>query len=167
MSKQLQNGCAELLRYEMKSPNASDCTTRGVRIQAIPIFVPEASQTPQRHMIAYHIRITMSVNEEISKSCQLVTRTWIINQSGRPTDRVHGPGVIGLFPKVFPGSYFEYESCTNLLSSSGTMGGSFQMKLESTGEIFDAIVGTFNLVPQAPYCTAPQLWERFKQNKNQ
>lgn len=167
MSKDLQNGFAEILRYEMKSPNASDCTTRGVRIQAVPIYVPEASASAVRHMVAYHIRITMSNDQNKSQSCQLVTRTWIIDQPGRPTDRVHGPGVIGLFPKVSPGSHFEYESCTNVLgSSAGTMGGSFQMKLDSTGEIFDATVGTFRLVPVTAYCTTQQLIEHFTRNKS-
>ena len=43
---------------------------------------------------------------------------------------------------MFPGAEFKYESCCPLVTTSGSMKGSFQMK-RIDGTIFDAIVPEF------------------------
>lgn len=58
---------------------------------------------------------------------------------------MNGPGVIGLFPKVFPGSDFVYASCT-VSQQSGYMEGHFRFK-DTNGEEFDAAVPRFHLAP--------------------
>ena len=55
-----------------------------------------------------------------------------------------GPGVVGKTPRLRPGEMFEYTSGTSLSTSSGFMGGTYQMVSES-GENFDIEIPTFSL----------------------
>ena len=57
---------------------------------------------------------------------------------------VKGPGVVGEQPVLKPGESFEYTSGAPLNTSSGLMGGAYQMESES-GERFDIEIPTFSL----------------------
>jgi len=117
-------------------------TTNGVTIEASPLFIPEKSLPGDRYFWAYSIHIYMAddVPQNIH-NCQLESRHWEIESEGR-VEPVDGPGVIGLYPKMFPSAHFYYQSCCPLNSVSGSMKGSFRMVRED-GSSFDAIVPTF------------------------
>ena len=57
---------------------------------------------------------------------------------------VKGPGVVGEQPVLKPGESFEYTSGAPLNTTSGMMGGAYQMETES-GERFDIEIPTFSL----------------------
>jgi len=116
-----------------------EVVTQGVHIQASPLYIPEAS-SGQANLWAYSITITMASTEAITSRCKLVSRYWEITVN-RNTSVTQGPGVIGLYPDVYPGSFFRYESCSPIKGTSGTMGGFFVFKRQD-GVIFHAIVPT-------------------------
>jgi ApaG protein len=127
--------------------NVPEAVTRGVVIQASPLFIPEACHN-QQNLWSYSITISMPENESNVNRCKLVSRYWQITVNGR-TQVTQGPGVIGLNPDVYPGSFFRYESCCPINALTGTMGGHFTMKRQD-GELFDAIVPTMTFVIPSP-----------------
>jgi len=127
--------------------NIPSATTRNVTITASPLFIPERSTPDKEYLWAYSI--TLSMDQQVPNSiydCQLTSRHWDITSADGQNKTVDGPGVIGEYPKMFPGAKFIYESCCPLGVSSGTMGGSFQMKRNYDKVIFNAIVPTFTFV---------------------
>jgi len=103
-------------------------------------------------LFAYRIRISMDATENPENSAQLESRHWEITEgeSGRETS-VDGEGVIGNFPIVTPGSYFEYASQTQQESPYGNiMKGYFRMKLRNGLGYVNAEVGPFALNFPAP-----------------
>jgi len=119
----------------------SDTTTRGVRIQINPSYVPEQSVPGQnRYLFAYHVRIS-NVGEE---SVKLTDRHWVITNGDGKVEDVRGPGVVGQQPRLKPGDAFEYTSACPLDTPVGTMQGSFLMRLDS-GERFEAEISPFLL----------------------
>jgi len=67
----------------------------------------------------------------------------ITNARGDLTE-VKGPGVVGEQPVLRPGESYQYTSGAPLNTSSGMMGGAYQMESE-TGERFDIEIPTFSL----------------------
>ena len=51
------------------------------------------------------------VPAEHSGNYQLKTRKWFLRNGLGKESEVEGPGVIGLYPTLSPGSSFTYESC--------------------------------------------------------
>jgi uncharacterized protein affecting Mg2+/Co2+ transport len=134
-----------IVRYPCK--NVPSAITRGVKITASPLFVPERSSVnPPNFLFAYRIRMEMDSKEPESRTCQLATRHWEIVQGNQNPEIVDGPGVIGKYPKMYPGAIFEYASCCPIRVPTGKMGGWFQMVVSATGESFDAVVPEFQLV---------------------
>lgn len=120
----------------------SDTTTRGVRIQVRPRFIPEQSDpTNGQWLFAYHITITNQGDETV----QLISRHWVITNGHGNTEEVRGPGVVGYQPVLKPGEEFEYTSGCPLTTPVGTMHGEFNMVLPDTGEKFDARIEPFTL----------------------
>lgn len=125
----------------------SDTTTRGVRIQVRPRFVPEQSDPDNgQWLFAYHITIRNTGEETV----QLVSRHWVITNGEGRVEEVRGPGVVGYQPVLRPGEEFEYTSGCPLTTPVGTMHGEFNMVLPDSGEKFDALIEPFRLaVPKA------------------
>ena len=117
----------------------SDTTTRGIRIEVESEYLADRSDR-ETFYFAYHVRIS-NVGQELA---QLVSRTWIITDEDGHVEQVHGPGVIGEFPRLAPGEHFEYTSFCPLATSVGTMHGVYTMQRED-GERFDAIIAPFTL----------------------
>lgn len=131
----------EIQRFAAKG--IPEATTNHVRIRASPLFIHDQSVPGQAFTWAYRISMDMAEDAPRSAESQLTTRTWVITDGTGHVDNVHGPGVIGFFPKMSPGESFVYESCCPLSTPTGHMEGSFQMKMKSSGEVFDAIVPRF------------------------
>ena len=124
----------------------SDTITRGVRIRAVPSFVPEQSSPDEdRYLFAYHIH----VENEGGESVRLISRHWVITDGEGDSTEVEGLGVVGEQPELAPGASFEYSSACPLPTPVGSMQGSFRM-LSASGEEFDALIDAFTLaVPRA------------------
>jgi len=124
----------------------SDTTTRGVRIQVQPSYVPERSAPRQgQYFFAYRVRISNTGDETV----QLVSRHWVIADGEGRVEHVRGPGVVGEQPVLGPGQSFEYTSFCPLPTPLGSMHGSYQM-VTADGSRFDAEIAPFSLaVPTA------------------
>ena len=124
----------------------SETTTRGIRIRAVPTYVPEQSNPDEeRYLFAYHI----SVHNDGDESVRLISRHWVITDGDGASSEVDGLGVVGEQPKLKPGGMFEYTSACPLPTPVGTMHGSFRMLTEN-GEEFDAVIAAFTLaIPRA------------------
>jgi len=133
----------EIIRYP-SIIGTSQATTRGVCISCSPLFVPERSSLNHSpsYFFAYRITMTMGNHMSSADSCKLVSRHWIITDGNNHVDEVKGPGVIGKYPDMYPGAFFEYVSCSPIGTPTGKMMGTFQMKTV-TGSIFNADVATY------------------------
>ncbi len=109
-------------------------------------YVESESKPDQNYFFfAYKINIQNLGN----KPAQLISRHWIITDALGHIEEVRGPGVVGLQPKINPGSSFEYESACPLPTSSGTMRGEYQFATED-GDTFIVPITEFYLIaPQA------------------
>ena len=116
-------------------------TTRAIQVTVTPQYLPDKSD-PAKSQFVWAYRVRLENKGDIA--VQLLSRHWKITDAlGRRRD-VKGPGVIGKTPTLRPGEAFEYTSGTPLTTSSGFMGGSYQMVSE-TGEAFDIEIPTFSL----------------------
>jgi ApaG protein len=104
-------------------------------------FVDEQSEPErERYVFAYHV----SIENQGSKSAQLLSRHWIITDATGHIEEVKGEGVIGEQPTLAPGETFKYTSAAMIATPVGTMHGSYQMQAED-GTQFDAPISAFRL----------------------
>ena len=89
--------------------------------------------------------------EDAVDQCQLISRSWTINNEGEEEEHVQGEGVIGQYPILTRGgAEFQYESCT-YISTRGSMHGHFTFVIGTIAQPrtpkthFDAIVPTFHM----------------------
>jgi ApaG protein len=116
-------------------------TTRGIQVTVRPQYLPDQSDPAKPQFVwAYLVRI----ENKGDLTVQLRSRHWKITDGLGRQREVKGPGVIGKTPMLRPGEAFEYTSGTPLSTSSGIMGGTYQMVSE-TGEKFDIEIPTFSL----------------------
>ena len=130
----------------MSRSTHSDVVTDGIRIQAAAQFLPEESDASKaRYVFAYKITMT-NVGE---RAARLLARHWIIVDADGKREDVRGKGVVGEFPKLAPGESYSYLSFCPLLTTWGTMEGSYQFERDD-GSRFQVAIGRFFLVPSAP-----------------
>ena len=116
-------------------------TTRDIRVTVRPQYLPDQSDPEKSQFVwAYKVRIENKGDVAV----QLRSRHWRITDALGRKQEVKGPGVIGQTPRLKPGESFEYTSGTPLSTSSGIMGGTYQM-VSDTGENFDIEIPTFSL----------------------
>ena len=116
-------------------------TTRAICVTVRPQYLPDESEPGKaQHVWAYKVRIENKGDTAV----QLRSRHWKITDALGRQQEVKGPGVVGKTPRLRPGEMFEYTSGTSLSTSSGFMGGTYQMVSES-GENFDIEIPTFSL----------------------
>jgi len=115
--------------------------TRGIVVSVVPTYL-EAKSSPasSQYFWAYHVTIENQGRETI----QLLSRHWMITNARGELTEVKGPGVVGEQPVLNPGESFQYTSGAPLNTTSGLMGGAYQMESES-GERFDIEIPTFSL----------------------
>ena len=119
----------------------SDTTTRGIRIQVESEYLADRSDpSSAEYYYAYHVRISNVGNE----TAQLVSREWIITDGNGNVETVQGPGVVGDFPVLDPGTSYEYTSFCPLTTDVGMMHGTYTMRTRS-GETFAAAIAPFTL----------------------
>ena len=116
-------------------------TTESVEINIETSFLADQSNTDeQRYVFAY----TITIHNTGKQTVQLLTRSWLITDSGGKVQEVHGDGVVGEQPKIHPGKYHRYSSLSVLATPVGTMEGSYGM-VDNSGEAFSAPIPVFRL----------------------
>ncbi len=111
------------------------------KIEATPTYL---SSSEEAGKILYHFAYSVTFTNTGSVPAQLISRHWIINDAHGHTEEVKGLGVIGHQPLLNPGESFQYASGARLLTSNGTMHGSFFF-VAADGHRFDVPVPLFVL----------------------
>jgi len=120
----------------------SNTVSNGLRVVVRPFYIAEQSQ-PEHSKFAWGYRIRMT--NEGDKRCRLLRRHWLIVDGEGERKEVHGEGVVGHFPDLSPGEFFEYTSFCPLEYPWGTMEGSYEF-IDEEGTHFEATIGRFFLV---------------------
>lgn len=119
----------------------SETTTRGIRIQVVPEFLPQQSDPESgRFLFAYHIEIENTSQHTV----KLLSRYWLITDGESHQEEVSGDGVVGLQPTLAPGERFSYSSGCPLPTRVGTMEGHYLMST-ADGDTFQARIDPFTL----------------------
>ena len=115
--------------------------TRGIVVSVEPTYL-EMRSSPENSEYFWAYRVV--IENQGPETVQLLSRHWMITNARGELTEVKGPGVVGEQPILRPGERFEYTSGAPLNTSSGMMGGAYQMETES-GERFDIEIPTFSL----------------------
>ncbi len=122
-------------------PGAYSQTTEDITVTVDPIFLEEESDPDAGlYFWAYHVVIRNHGGETV----RLMSRYWRITNALGVLQEVRGDGVVGEQPVLGPGESFEYTSGTPLSTSSGIMGGCYQM-IGRGGRSFEIDIPTFSL----------------------
>jgi ApaG protein len=116
-------------------------TTRGIEVSVLPTYL-EARSSPDNSQYFWAYRVI--IENHGKETVQLLNRHWMISNARGELTEVKGAGVVGEQPILKPGESYEYTSGAPLNTTSGMMGGAYQMKSES-GEQFDIEIPTFSL----------------------
>ena len=116
-------------------------STKEISVQAEPKFISRESNSDGYYYI-FSYKIT--IRNESSSPCQLLSRHWIIRDGTGHEEHVVGDGVIGKQPVIDPGSSYTYTSGCPLTTPTGNMRGRYRM-LNSNNSEFDIKVPLFFL----------------------
>jgi len=86
----------------MAGPQVTSCVTKGVEITSSVTYMAEHRQG-WTYSISF--RLVGTAQERGFKTCQLKSRTWIIQEDGQQPEHVNGEGVIGFFPILEDGGW--------------------------------------------------------------
>jgi ApaG protein len=111
------------------------------RVDVKPAYLPEQS-APEQGVFTFSYTITITNVGEVT--AQLISRHWVITDSGGAVQEVNGLGVVGHQPLLAPGQSFQYTSGCRLGTPSGTMQGSYFFVAED-GKRFDTEIEPFIL----------------------
>ncbi len=115
---------------------------RQINVSVKTHYVADQSEPEAlRYVFAYTITIANASDEP----AQLVSRHWVITDANNQVQEVQGLGVVGQQPRLDPGASYTYTSGVVLPTETGTMSGSYNMRLD-TGEEFEAPIPTFALI---------------------
>ncbi|MDD9919374.1 MAG: Co2+/Mg2+ efflux protein ApaG [Alphaproteobacteria bacterium] len=117
--------------------------TEGVVVQVEPMYLedaPEDEDLEGNHLWAYCVRI----QNRTEQTMQLRARYWRVLDSLGTVSEMHGAGVVGEQPVIHPNELYEYDSLIALETSSGFMGGYYDMQL-ADGTKLQITIPTFTL----------------------
>ncbi len=112
-----------------------------IRVEAHSVYLAEQSAPEQRRFVFAY---TIKIHNDGSRPAQLLTRHWLITDADGRTQEVHGDGVIGEQPEIFPGKIHTYSSGALIETPVGTMEGHYGMICKSAGN-FNAQIPVFQL----------------------
>ena len=115
--------------------------THGIRI-TVRVAYSEAQSDPAHRQWFY--LYTIRIANEGSRTMQLVSRHWIIEDARGEVREVRGRGVVGQQPTLNPGKGFEYTSGCPLETPFGAMRGTYQM-VDETGHEYEVVIPPFAL----------------------
>lgn len=115
--------------------------THGIRVTVRPVYLAHQSQPARGHFVfAYFVRL-----ENIGReTMQLLSRYWLIHDSGGEDIEVEGEGVVGEQPVIPPGRVHEYQSFCVLRSPAGHMEGRYHF-VDPAGKTYEIIIPRFTL----------------------
>jgi Uncharacterized protein affecting Mg2+/Co2+ transport len=114
--------------------------TQNVEISTQTQFVPQQSDSKnKRYVFAY----TVTITNRSEKTCQLMSRHWVIQDANKKIEEVYGEGVIGEQPIIQPGQSYQYTSGAVLETEIGTMEGRYFML--SSNQEFEVPIPRFVL----------------------
>lgn len=111
-----------------------------VRVTSETGFVPQQSED-KRFVFFY----TITIHNDSSQACQLLSRHWVIQDSNRKIEEVYGEGVIGEQPVIQPGESYQYTSGAVLETEIGTMEGRYFMVCKSDSAKSDKLAVEFEI----------------------
>jgi ApaG protein len=115
--------------------------TRSILVTVVPTYLAaRSSPDTSQYFWKYHVTIENQGQETV----QLISRHWMITNARGEFNEVKGPGVVGEQPVLKPGQSYDYTSGVPLDTTSGMMGGAYQMETD-TGDQFDIEIPTFSL----------------------
>jgi ApaG protein len=120
---------------------SNESLDNSIRVEAHSVYLPDQSDPEQRSFVFAY---TIKIHNDGSRPAQLLTRHWLITDADGRTQEVHGDGVIGEQPEIFPGKTYTYSSGTLIETPVGTMEGRYGMICESEGN-FNAQIPVFQL----------------------
>eukprot|EP00743_Colponemidia_sp_Colp-15_P012235 GILK01013856.1.p1 GENE.GILK01013856.1~~GILK01013856.1.p1 ORF type:complete len:270 (+),score=16.90 GILK01013856.1:40-810(+) len=132
-SEPIERGFAALRHFVkriLQFESSSDCTTNDVRVQVWSRPLQQKPDPLNQFWFAYTVRLT---NMSSTRTVQLLSRRWMITAADGQSETVEGPGVVGFTPLLTPGEVFQYESGTRLDTPSGSMEGSYRMRVVEVG----------------------------------
>src|SRR5664279_4822511 len=115
--------------------------TKEIVVSVVPTYL-EAQSSPGDSQYFWAYRVT--IENQGQETVQLRSRHWMITNARGEFTEVKGAGVVGEQPVLKPGEKYEYTSGAPLNTTSGMMGGAYQMEGEG-GERFDIEIPTFSL----------------------
>ncbi|MGI9342295.1 MAG: Co2+/Mg2+ efflux protein ApaG [Gammaproteobacteria bacterium] len=116
-------------------------SVNSIQVDVDTQFLPDQSDEDEdRYVFAY----TITIHNHGKLPVQLLTRRWVITDSGGQVQEVAGDGVVGEQPTIRPGQYHRYSSFSVLETPVGTMEGSYGM-VDNEGGSFDASIPVFRL----------------------
>jgi ApaG protein len=116
----------------MKGLHGSRCTTNGVEVVVVPVYLPGESE-PQASRFVFGYRITITNHRK--EIVQLLRRHWVIKDADGVRRDVEGAGVVGRTPILEPEESFEYSSGCPLDTPWGTMEGTYTFRTVSAAEM--------------------------------
>jgi ApaG protein len=121
--------------------SSNENLTNSIRVEAHAYYLPEQSDPNEgRFVFGY----TINIHNDGSLPAQLLTRHWLITDANGRIQEVHGDGVVGEQPEIFPGMTHTYTSGALLETPVGTMEGRYGMVSEAKGN-FDTPIPVFRL----------------------
>ena len=109
-------------------------------------FVSQQSDPNKARFVFFY---TITITNNSSKTCQLMSRHWVIKDAKHKLEEVYGEGVIGEQPIIEPGASYKYSSGAVLKTEMGTMEGRYFMVWVNTtsgnSEVFEVPIPKFTL----------------------
>lgn len=117
--------------------------TKGISVGVDVTFETAHSNSDiPNYVFSYQVTVTNNSDFPI----QLLRRYWLIYQSNGTKKEVEGAGVVGEQPIIRPNDSFQYTSWCPIQESIGYMEGSYMIKNELTGDIFEVEIPRFHLI---------------------
>ncbi len=107
---------------------------------AVSYLAEQSAPDQGRWFWSYHVRIENGGEATV----QLLARHWRIVDGRGNVHEVRGQGVVGDMPVIRPGTSYDYVSGCPLDTSSGSMGGSYQL-VDEEGNAIEAAIPAFIL----------------------
>lgn len=115
--------------------------SHGIRVTVRVTYSDQQSDPTRRQWFYLY---TIRIANEGSRTMQLISRHWIIEDARGETREVRGPGVVGQQPTLKPGQGFEYTSGCPLETPFGSMRGTYQM-VDEAGSEYEVQIPPFAL----------------------
>ena len=118
-------------------------STAGIKVSVESYYqANESRPLVSQYFFAYRITIVNASDYTV----QLKKRHWYIFDSNGMKSEVEGEGVVGVQPILAPGQSYQYISGCNLSTTIGKMHGTYLMKREIDGKVFNVTIPEFLMI---------------------